>query len=51
MRTRIKNRQPSWSAGELGLVFVLHLIGWDGGTRFLGQLQSEVKQNQSNDPC
>ena len=33
-------------ATKLWLVLVLYLIGWDGGTTFLDQSQSEVKQNQ-----
>ena len=30
------------------LVLVKHLIGWEGGTSFLDQSESEVKQNHCN---
>ena len=33
---------------EVGLVFVLHLTGWNGGASFLDQSKSKVKQNWCN---
>ena len=33
---------------QLSLVLVLNLIGWESGTSFLDQSQSETKQNHSN---
>ena len=32
-------------ATKSGLVFVLHLTGWESGARFVDQAQSKVKQN------
>ena len=32
---------------QASLVLVLLLVGWEGGTCFAGQSQSEEKQNQS----
>ena len=34
-------------ASKARLVLILLLIGWERGTYFAGQSQSEVKQNQS----
>ena len=33
---------------KLGLVLVLHLIGWDSGASFSGPITEQVKQNQCN---
>ena len=33
---------------KVGLVFFLHLIGWNGGASFLDQSKSKVKQNRCN---
>ena len=48
-----KNRKLSLKRGEtrvikVGLVFVLHLISWNGGASFLDQSKSKVKQNRCN---
>ena len=46
MKTQNKNNQTR--ATESWLVLVLHLIGWESDASYLDQLQSEVRQNQSN---
>ena len=48
-----KNRKLSLKRGEtrvikVGLVFVLHLTGWNGGASFLDQSKSKVKQHWCN---
>ena len=48
-----KNRKLSLKRGKtrvikVGLVFVLHLTGWNGGASFLDQSKSKVKQHWCN---
>ena len=50
MRTQSKKQTTYLKSGKtrvtkLRLVLVLHLIGYDGGARFLDQSLSEAKQN------
>lgn len=52
MKTQNRNNQTALSARKRGQpshdwFLVLHLIGWESGTIFLDQSQSEVKQNQN----
>ena len=48
VKTTKQPKRRETRATESWLVLVLHLIGWESDASYLDQLQSEVRQNQSN---
>ena len=44
------NKARDLAGDQVVIGFSLHLIGWESGASFLGQLQSEVNQKQKTVP-